>query len=168
MFQCSNMFQWPPTIHLDNPTVERPMLHVFLCKKVTLHHVAIFCNWVISLFLAGSTPIHTTISFRFRETQFKTSPTTEAGRLGTASITSSGLAASTHKGGLDFSICLVDCATSQFQLGQYVDSTDRNTLRTLVAQLQPSEVHGDGFAEWWRMKIWPEPCSLRWVCLKIG
>lgn len=44
------------------------------------------------------------------------------------------------KGGLDFSICLVDCATSQFQLGQYVDSPDRNTLRTLVAQVQPSEV----------------------------
>ena len=41
---------------------------------------------------------------------------------------------------LDFAICLVDCATSQIQLGRYTDGSDRNGLRTLLAQVQPSEV----------------------------
>lgn len=42
--------------------------------------------------------------------------------------------------GLDFAVALVDCATSQFHLGRFGDAADRNVLRTLVAQLQPSEV----------------------------
>eukprot|EP00441_Pelagodinium_beii_P045925 CAMPEP_0197623760 /NCGR_PEP_ID=MMETSP1338-20131121/3699_1 /TAXON_ID=43686 ORGANISM="Pelagodinium beii, Strain RCC1491" /NCGR_SAMPLE_ID=MMETSP1338 /ASSEMBLY_ACC=CAM_ASM_000754 /LENGTH=1113 /DNA_ID=CAMNT_0043193827 /DNA_START=23 /DNA_END=3364 /DNA_ORIENTATION=+ len=42
--------------------------------------------------------------------------------------------------GLNFSACLVDCATSQIQLGRIADGADRNALRTLLAQVQPSEV----------------------------
>ncbi|CAJ1445823.1 unnamed protein product [Effrenium voratum] len=42
--------------------------------------------------------------------------------------------------GLDFALCLVDCATSHFQLGRFTDAADRNMLRTLLAQVQPSEV----------------------------
>jgi len=42
--------------------------------------------------------------------------------------------------GLNFAACLVDCATSQIQLGRFVDGPDRNELRTLLAQVQPSEV----------------------------
>jgi len=42
--------------------------------------------------------------------------------------------------GLNFSACLVDCATSQIQLGRFPDAPDRNALRTLLAQVQPSEV----------------------------
>ena len=49
--------------------------------------------------------------------------------------------------GLDFAVALVDCATSQFHLGRFGDATDRNVLRTLVAQLQPSEVSRGVF--WW-------------------
>ncbi|CAK9036862.1 unnamed protein product [Durusdinium trenchii] len=41
---------------------------------------------------------------------------------------------------LDFALCLVDCATSQIQIGRYTDGPDRNVLRTLLAQVQPSEV----------------------------
>jgi len=43
-------------------------------------------------------------------------------------------------GSMPFSACLVDCATSQIQVGRIVDEPDRNALRTLLAQLQPSEV----------------------------
>lgn len=39
-----------------------------------------------------------------------------------------------------FSACLVDCATSQVQVGRIADASDRNALRTLLAQVQPSEV----------------------------
>eukprot|EP00933_Yihiella_yeosuensis_P023297 TRINITY_DN1814_c2_g5_i1.p1 TRINITY_DN1814_c2_g5~~TRINITY_DN1814_c2_g5_i1.p1 ORF type:complete len:1116 (+),score=272.77 TRINITY_DN1814_c2_g5_i1:55-3402(+) len=42
--------------------------------------------------------------------------------------------------GLNFAACLVDCATSQIQLGRVADAADRNALRTLLAQVQPSEV----------------------------
>ncbi|CAE7859015.1 MSH6 [Symbiodinium necroappetens] len=42
--------------------------------------------------------------------------------------------------GLDFAACLVDCATSQIQLGHFNDAPDRNRLRTMLAQLQPSEI----------------------------
>jgi len=42
--------------------------------------------------------------------------------------------------GLDFAACLVDCATSQIQLGHFSDAPDRNRLRTMLAQLQPSEI----------------------------
>mmetsp|Transcript_33952 Transcript_33952/g.54046 ORF Transcript_33952/g.54046 Transcript_33952/m.54046 type:complete len:1088 (-) Transcript_33952:208-3471(-) len=41
---------------------------------------------------------------------------------------------------LAFSVCLVDCATSQMKIGRVVDSSDRNALRTFFAQVQPSEV----------------------------
>merc|ERR1719401_3019898 len=43
-------------------------------------------------------------------------------------------------GGWPFSACLVDCATSQIQVGRIADAPDRNALRTLLAQVQPSEV----------------------------
>jgi len=39
-----------------------------------------------------------------------------------------------------FSVCLVDAATSQLSLARVVDGPDRNALRTLLAQVQPSEV----------------------------
>lgn len=42
--------------------------------------------------------------------------------------------------GLNFAACLVDCATSQIQVGHVYDAGDRNALRTLLAQVQPSEV----------------------------
>jgi len=41
---------------------------------------------------------------------------------------------------LSFSACLVDCATSHIRLGHFSDAGDRNALRTLLAQVQPSEV----------------------------
>nr|QDO16203.1 DNA mismatch repair protein MSH6 [Lingulodinium polyedra] len=41
---------------------------------------------------------------------------------------------------LPFSACLVDAATSQLHVGSIVDAPDRNALRTLLAQIQPSEV----------------------------
>jgi len=41
---------------------------------------------------------------------------------------------------LTFSACLLDCATSQIQVGTLSDAADRNALRTLLAQTQPSEV----------------------------
>eukprot|EP00928_Gymnodinium_smaydae_P054590 TRINITY_DN38335_c0_g1_i1.p1 TRINITY_DN38335_c0_g1~~TRINITY_DN38335_c0_g1_i1.p1 ORF type:complete len:1104 (-),score=166.63 TRINITY_DN38335_c0_g1_i1:293-3604(-) len=43
-------------------------------------------------------------------------------------------------GDLSFSVCLVDCATSQITLGRVADGSDRNALRTFLAQVQPSEV----------------------------
>lgn len=49
----------------------------------------------------------------------------------------SGVAANSQ---LPFAACLVDCATSQIQVGRVVDAVDRNALRTLLAQVQPSEV----------------------------
>jgi len=41
---------------------------------------------------------------------------------------------------LQFSVCLVDCATSQILVSTVQDAADRNALRTLLAQVQPSEV----------------------------
>ena len=41
---------------------------------------------------------------------------------------------------LDFAACLIDCATSQIHLSRCRDGSDRNMLRTLLAQVQPSEV----------------------------
>lgn len=43
-------------------------------------------------------------------------------------------------GALAFSVCLVDCATLQIKVGRVPDSTDRNALRTFLAQVQPAEV----------------------------
>lgn len=44
------------------------------------------------------------------------------------------------RGGHSFAACLVDTATSQIQLGHLPDGQDRNALRTLLAQMQPSEI----------------------------
>jgi len=41
---------------------------------------------------------------------------------------------------LPFAACLVDAATAQIYIGRVVDTPDRNALRTLMAQVQPSEV----------------------------
>lgn len=41
---------------------------------------------------------------------------------------------------LPFAACLVDAATSQIYVGRISDAPDRNALRTLLAQVQPSEV----------------------------
>jgi len=41
---------------------------------------------------------------------------------------------------LPFAACLVDAATSQIFVGRIADAPDRNALRTLLAQVQPSEV----------------------------
>jgi len=43
-------------------------------------------------------------------------------------------------GVMSFSVCLVDCATSQMKVGRMTDSSDRNALRTFLAQVQPAEV----------------------------
>mmetsp|Transcript_6228 Transcript_6228/g.11330 ORF Transcript_6228/g.11330 Transcript_6228/m.11330 type:complete len:1097 (-) Transcript_6228:71-3361(-) len=42
--------------------------------------------------------------------------------------------------GTRFAVCLVDCATSQMLVRRVQDGTDRNALRTLMAQVQPGEV----------------------------
>mmetsp|Transcript_30510 Transcript_30510/g.85568 ORF Transcript_30510/g.85568 Transcript_30510/m.85568 type:complete len:930 (-) Transcript_30510:117-2906(-) len=41
---------------------------------------------------------------------------------------------------LPFAVCMLDCATSQIQVGRMQDGPDRNALRTLLAQVQPSEI----------------------------
>lgn len=41
---------------------------------------------------------------------------------------------------MQVSVCLVDCATSHIQVGNIRDAPDRNALRTLLAQVQPSEI----------------------------
>jgi len=40
---------------------------------------------------------------------------------------------------MSFSACLVDCATAQIRVSTIPDAPDRNALRTLIAQVQPSE-----------------------------
>jgi len=50
------------------------------------------------------------------------------------------LGSGNSRGNLAFAACMVDCATSQIRVGRVEDSTDRNALRTLLAQVQPSEV----------------------------
>lgn len=44
------------------------------------------------------------------------------------------------RGDTTFAACLVDCATSQISVGRLADGPDRNALRTVLAQVQPSEV----------------------------
>lgn len=51
-----------------------------------------------------------------------------------------GSAASPDADRFKFSASLVDCATSQIQVGTLQDGLDRNALRTLLAQCQPAEV----------------------------
>jgi len=48
--------------------------------------------------------------------------------------------ASTGRGVRPFAACLADCATSRLRVGRMLDAVDRNGLRTLLAQTQPSEV----------------------------
>jgi len=50
-----------------------------------------------------------------------------------------GTASASGIGPTDFSACLVDCATASIQVGRFTDGPDRNALRTLLAQAQPSE-----------------------------
>eukprot|EP00927_Polykrikos_kofoidii_P077723 TRINITY_DN74640_c0_g1_i1.p1 TRINITY_DN74640_c0_g1~~TRINITY_DN74640_c0_g1_i1.p1 ORF type:complete len:1129 (-),score=184.22 TRINITY_DN74640_c0_g1_i1:476-3862(-) len=44
------------------------------------------------------------------------------------------------RGDTSFAACLVDCATSQISVGRVADGPDRNALRTILAQAQPSEI----------------------------
>ena len=39
-----------------------------------------------------------------------------------------------------YGICFVDCTTSEFNLGQFVDDSERNQLETLLLRVKPSEI----------------------------
>jgi DNA mismatch repair protein MSH6 len=41
---------------------------------------------------------------------------------------------------ITYGICFVDCATSEFNVGQFVDDSERNQLETLLLRIKPSEI----------------------------
>jgi len=46
----------------------------------------------------------------------------------------------TGKEELIYGVCFVDCATSEFNVGQFVDDNERNQLETLLLRIKPSEI----------------------------
>jgi len=50
-----------------------------------------------------------------------------------------GLHSGSEQGTVHFSVCLLDAATARIQVGRFSDGSDWNRLRTLLAQVQPSE-----------------------------
>lgn len=48
--------------------------------------------------------------------------------------------ADTQVAACEYGICMVDCTTATFSLGQFADDHARSRLRTLLAQQPPAEV----------------------------